>query len=420
MESDFDVCVECGSLVECDHDRDIVPAVPSRGPCSLPGVGKAKLTPEIDTLDMRSVRSILPHSEVFNTYGSLSNAELLSRYGFTLPENERDIVRLGYGSLSALINSLIGVVHSFADGGNDAEMQGRIRIRNLSVPQDCCVLGDEREIGDFASLFLRIYSRLARLWTTEPRWDETGDDGMVYNVPSGSSPWALRDDPDSALPEVFNINVDGKLTHALWLFCVLFAICIRSPETMTNFAHSIFPSDNAPTRQPFVEDVKRHLLDVQTYVDNAREMSDDDGEVSVSVSSDARDDPYLSATRRHIKTDTGGIFVDENNDHASAQDSACFISSLHAPTGRSLGLDHAFDLHSGRDTGVPAHAYTTGKLTSELYNVPAITLSSNKTSTFGSFKHLTSDGLERSAKKTQCGGRTAPKTFTALQSPYLG
>ncbi|KAG0709168.1 hypothetical protein DFH29DRAFT_886836 [Suillus ampliporus] len=129
MESDFDVCVECGSLAECDHDRETIPAVPSRGACSLPGAGKADPAVEIDTLDMCSVKPILPHSEVFNTYGSLSNAELISRYGFTLPENERDIVRLGYGTFSAFINNLVGVVHSFADDGNDADMQGRLRIR---------------------------------------------------------------------------------------------------------------------------------------------------------------------------------------------------------------------------------------------------------------------------------------------------
>ncbi|KAG2042410.1 hypothetical protein BDR03DRAFT_943306 [Suillus americanus] len=92
MESDFDVCVECGSLVECDHDHETLPAVPSRGAYSLPGVCKPDLALEIDTLDMCSIKPILPHSEVFNTYGSLSNAELISRYGFTLPENEHDIM----------------------------------------------------------------------------------------------------------------------------------------------------------------------------------------------------------------------------------------------------------------------------------------------------------------------------------------
>ncbi|KAG1785504.1 uncharacterized protein HD556DRAFT_112744 [Suillus plorans] len=387
MESDFDVCAECGSLAECDHDRETLTPVPSRGgACSLPGVCKPDLALEIDTLDMCSVKPILPHSEVFNTYGSLSNAELISRYGFTLPENECDIVSLGYGSFSAFINNLIDdVVHSSADCGNDADMQGRLQIRvrygnkridmvderscfnsrNLSLPTDFRVLGDEREIDDFTIRFLRIYSHFARHWTTEPRWDEMGDNVIVYNSPSISSPRPPPDDPDSALPEAFNINSEGKMTHTLWLFCVLFATCICSPGDMTNLAHLIFPDDNEP-RQSFVEDVKRYLVDVQDHIDNARETGDDDEEVSVSTwsdpPSDTRDDSYFHVPQSHLtaetETDIGGISKDENNVLASAKDSACFISSLQ-PTSSSLGLDLPIEIRPDGDACVPAHTCTT-------------------------------------------------------------
>ncbi|KAG2042409.1 hypothetical protein BDR03DRAFT_996713 [Suillus americanus] len=168
---------------------------------------------------------------------------------------------------------------------------------------------------------------------------------MVYNSPSVSSPRSLRDNPDSALLEAFNINSEGKLTHTLWLFCVLFATCICSSEVMTNLAHSIFPGDNEPTRQSFVEDVKRYLVDIQNHIDNAKETGDEDEEASVSAwsdaPSDARDDPYIHVPQSHMTTETDidGISKDENNVLASARDSACFISSLHTPTSRSLGLD---------------------------------------------------------------------------------
>ncbi|KAG1880290.1 hypothetical protein C8R48DRAFT_683341 [Suillus tomentosus] len=368
MESDFDVCAECGSLAECDHDRETLTAVPSRGgACSLPGVCKPDLALEIDTLDMCSVKPILPHSEVFNTYGSLSNAELISRYGFTLPENEYDIVSLGYGSFSAFINNLIDVVHSSADSGNDADMQGRlqIRVRNLSLPTDFRVLGDERIADDFVIRFLRIYSHFARHWTTEPRWDEMGDNELVYNSPSISSPRSPRDDPDSALPEAFNINSEGKMTHTLWLFCVLFATCICSRGVMTNLTHLIFPDDNEP-RQSFVEDVKRYLVDVQDHIDNVRETGDDDEEVSVSTwsdpPSDTRDDSYFHVPQSHLtaetETDIGGISKDENNVLASAKDSACFISSLH-PTSSSLGLDLPIEIRPDGDACILDHTCTT-------------------------------------------------------------
>lgn len=55
---------------------------------------------EVDHLEMRTVGAIPPRSEVFNTYGCLSNAALLSRYGFTLPENEHDTVRMVLDPLS--------------------------------------------------------------------------------------------------------------------------------------------------------------------------------------------------------------------------------------------------------------------------------------------------------------------------------
>jgi len=367
---------------------------------------------------MCSIKPILPHSEVFNTYGSLSNAELISRYGFTLPENERDIVSLGYGSFSAFINNLIDVVlHSSADSGNDADMQGRLQIRvrygnkridmvdsderqcfnsrTLSLPTDFRVVSEEREIGeyvaerhapyvyrirvadDFAVLFLRIYSHIGRLWTTEPRWDEAGDNGMVYNSPLVSSSRSLRDDPD-VLPEAFNVNSEGKLTHTMWLFCVLFAACICSRDMMTNLAHSIFPGDNEPMRQSFVEDVKRYLVDVQNHIDNARETGDDDEEVSVFARSDspsdARDDPYFHVPQSHMMTETdiGGISKDENNVLASAEDSACFISTLHTPTCGSLGLDFPVGIRPGGDACVLAHALTTSELTSPLYNANAV------------------------------------------------
>lgn len=410
MESDFDVCVDCGSLAECDHDHETTHAVPARGACSLPGVPKPDPTLEIDTLDMCSVKPILPHSEVFNTYGSLSNAELISRYGFTLPENEHDIVSLGYGSFSAFINNLIGVVRSSADSGNDADTQGRLKIRNFSLP-DCGVLGDERGIADdFASLFLRIYSHLASLWTTEPRWDEAGDTGMVYNASSVSSPWSLWDDPDSALPEAFNINSEGKLTHTLWLFCVLFATCICSPEIMTNFAHSIVSSDNEPTRQSFVEDVKRYLVDVQNYVDNARETGDDDEEVSISARSDTpsddRDDPFIHVTQNHMttETDAGGISMNENNVHASAQDSACFISSLHAPASRSLGLDLPSGIRAGGDACFLARAYHT--------NVPSVPSSTSQAMVWSSPRRRSSVVEERPPKRLR---HSSPHTVVSQE-----
>jgi hypothetical protein len=85
---------------------------------------------------MCSVKPILPRSEAFNTYGSLSNAELISRYGFALPENEHDIVRLGCGSFATLINRLIILLHPSSASGNGADIQEHLRVRYVNKRRD--------------------------------------------------------------------------------------------------------------------------------------------------------------------------------------------------------------------------------------------------------------------------------------------
>jgi hypothetical protein len=232
---------------------------------------------------------------------------------------------------------------------------------------------------------------------------------MVYNSPSVSSSRSLRDDPD-VLPEAFNVNSEGKLTHTMWLFCVLFAACICSRDMMTNLAHSIFPGDNEPMRQSFVEDVKRYLVDVQNHIDNARETGDDDEEVSVFARSDspsdARDDPYFHVPQSHMMTETdiGGISKDENNVLASAEDSACFISTLHTPTCGSLGLDFPVGIRPGGDACVLAHALTT--------KVPSAPTSASQAMVWNSLRRRSDAEEERPQKRLR---HSSPHTVVSQE-----
>jgi hypothetical protein len=197
-----------------------------------------------------------------------------------------------------------------------------------------------------------------------------GDDGMVYNVPPVSSSWPQREEPDSAVPEIFNINVEGKLTHAVWLFCVLFANCICSPETMTKFTDSIRSSDHDDTLQRFMEDVKQDLLDVQNYVDDAMQMTEGDEEISASVPSDVRGDSNFIVAQNLIDPETCVTPIVATEVHAS-EDSDFFIPGFHTPTCRTPGLDHhdTFDLDPRfEDTDVLAD---TSGLTLEFSGAPA-------------------------------------------------
>jgi len=150
LQSDYDVCVECGSLAECEHDHEM-------GSTTVPASLLSNVHPlshdssstfsEIDYLEMRTVRPIPPLSEVFNTYGSLSNAALLSRYGFVLPENDHDTVRMVLGPLSTMKNlfKYVGLEEAHVGEEDNAVREastfGRFAIRNA------CRVGDFTDHG---------------------------------------------------------------------------------------------------------------------------------------------------------------------------------------------------------------------------------------------------------------------------------
>lgn len=48
-----------------------------------------------ECVDLVLKNDVAQGQEIFNSYGELSNVFLLARYGFTVPENQYDIVHLG-------------------------------------------------------------------------------------------------------------------------------------------------------------------------------------------------------------------------------------------------------------------------------------------------------------------------------------
>ncbi|KAG0664053.1 hypothetical protein C6P46_001914 [Rhodotorula mucilaginosa] len=85
LASDHWVCSVCGALDECPHDGQ-----QSDGAC-LPRISPAASTaPAADTCDLVSERFVPAGEEIFNTYGPLSNAQLLASYGFVLEANEHE------------------------------------------------------------------------------------------------------------------------------------------------------------------------------------------------------------------------------------------------------------------------------------------------------------------------------------------
>ncbi|KAI6149717.1 hypothetical protein BKA82DRAFT_399846 [Pisolithus tinctorius] len=325
MESNFDVCVECGSFVECKHDRDGEDRLAARVPhsaTSMPLQGD-----EIDYLEMRTIRSVPPHSEVFNTYGSLSNATLLTRYGFMLPENEFDAVKLIFEPLSLSVNALLrvkefgsttaltneghaavgpritagshfarnaadrinfiggvhddslndmepgtaGVDHDITNGDHRSSMPDPFSsdeaLEGHSAPEG--LVKKHEEDHDIVERFIRLFSCLARVWRTDAAWDER-DDGFVCNPGTTRQVTFRISDGGGELHLAHDllVNADGKLSHLLWLFCTLVAIFSSLSALDAGFL-SLLEKVEAGICENLCafDDLKRRLVRVQRYTE---------------------------------------------------------------------------------------------------------------------------------------------------------
>ncbi|KDQ61613.1 hypothetical protein JAAARDRAFT_171946 [Jaapia argillacea MUCL 33604] len=219
LESDYDVCVICGALDECPHDEDISDA---NGECLSASIEGQ--TPQMtggvrngqDTCEMVSNSPIPPSAEAFNTYGEgLSNAELLTSYGFILDDNEFDSVRWSLSDLRSLASGL-----GFGSRRDQSE-------------------------NAFGEL-LQLWTAIASAWPSFSEWNDSllvyADDHLSQpSVQSLHLPWnpktirfTDKDKPPSSLlardenavdlEQYLCLNGDGKLSHHLWLWCALLAL----------------------------------------------------------------------------------------------------------------------------------------------------------------------------------------------------
>jgi hypothetical protein len=197
------VCVTCGSLNECYHDQED----PNNGGTAPP------FYPDADSgYEMISNATISPHSEVFNTYGlALTNAQLLARYGFVLED----------GNANDGVSWNMQQLRKFAL--TQYECDDALRTRGQAT-------GRDGGAGWRVDGLMRLWQELigAEIDDSHRLW---ADSDMVYNgTPRGgvdhegnyaSVERTMAADYDYGKRKVLRLNGDAKMTHSLWLFCVL-------------------------------------------------------------------------------------------------------------------------------------------------------------------------------------------------------
>ncbi|CAL1714868.1 unnamed protein product [Somion occarium] len=224
LESEYDVCVICGSLSQCIHDEQEeekndanapqahIPSndkkhsssyVHAAAPPTTSASNETDNSPlhdpdrqEPDTCDMCTNLPIPPRTEVFNTYGpELTNAQLLVRYGFALPSNDNDVVSWKPDELSNMMNlslseSIVSYSSSSGSGIPTPPPHDSFRLQPsfLSKEEASVVEASDPEVRlrskaewlgvKAKSHYWMLLEEVIHVWPTEARWKGSN---LVYN-----------------------------------------------------------------------------------------------------------------------------------------------------------------------------------------------------------------------------------------------
>ncbi|KAK7679455.1 hypothetical protein QCA50_017509 [Cerrena zonata] len=230
LESEYDVCVICGSLSQCLHDTDGEGEDSSSS--HLPTHSWPNIDPN-DTCDMTSNLPIPPHVQIYNTYGeNLTNAQLLVRYGFALPSgcNDNDVVSWKFHELPTVESLALPTPQDKRKSsvGDSYQRSGGPPQSALEFPGE--PTGRSEDLGTVLQILLE---NVLRVWPSEARWKESelvfnpshAHGSEVTNLPLSDSAVdegghaAEEDDEDVVLVEHeggdnINIDVDIKTTVA--------------------------------------------------------------------------------------------------------------------------------------------------------------------------------------------------------------
>ena len=180
LETDWQVCNECGSLDKCDHD-----AQENTGK----DLGGRKLEHSYDMV----LNAPLPTGEtgegveVFNTYDSrgIDNVHLLCRYGFTLEGNSRDVVLFAMEEVIRAGGAATAIDDAAGDSGFGWSEMINTAIRDLGIDAEGRI--SFRLWSAFIPIAKRMRLARAQCWVEIQSTVEQEEDGC-QGIPSDTKP----------------------------------------------------------------------------------------------------------------------------------------------------------------------------------------------------------------------------------------
>ena len=126
---------------------------------------------------------------------------------------------------------------------------------------------------------LHVFTHVAGTWRSDAAWDEQ-DDGLVFNSQSPPpEPASFRaGDGSIRISHDLVINSDGKISHTLWLFCILvamFQVAARS-HLGASFGDLMERVERGPEDIASLTEFRARLINVQRYVERLRHIHDRD------------------------------------------------------------------------------------------------------------------------------------------------
>jgi hypothetical protein len=204
---------------------------------------------DTDAYEMISNLPILPHSEVFNTYGeTLTNAQLLAQYGFVLDANEND-------SITWEINELRDFAGAYSARFSDPA---------------CCGHVDR---------LMEVWRGIIQIWPDDARWLHSD---LVYSLGTtarmDTETTLLQADNGHGPDLVLELNGDARIAHHLWIYCAVLGL--DSVESgRERFNAGTLPKSLGPELDNTVG-VLGQVADLQVAIEAGR--PDEDGGVYIS------------------------------------------------------------------------------------------------------------------------------------------